>query len=92
MEPKIVKAVVTVTGKDDVGILAKVSSVCASENANIIEVTQSVLDQFFSMIMIINVANCESSIDEIKVNISKEIPNMAVYIMHEDIFTSMHTI
>ncbi len=92
MDSKVIKAVVSVTGKDNVGILAKVSGVCAIEKANIIEVTQSVLDQFFCMIMVIDVAQCESSIEEIKANIAKEIPNMAVYIMHEDIFTSMHTI
>ena len=46
------RAVVTVIGKDTVGILAKVSTVCAASNANVIEVTQSVLEEFFCMIMI----------------------------------------
>ena len=45
------KAVVTVIGLDSVGILARVSSVCAEHNANVIDVTQSVMQKLFTMIM-----------------------------------------
>ena len=45
------KAVITVVGHDMVGILAKVSSMCAQKNANVIEVTQSVMQDLFAMIM-----------------------------------------
>ena len=48
------KAVVTVIGKDLVGILSKVSTACAESNANVIEVTQSVLDGYFCMVMILS--------------------------------------
>ena len=46
------KAVITVTGKDTVGIIAEVSAVCAKHGANIREITQSVLSEYFAMIMI----------------------------------------
>lgn len=46
------KAVITVIGKDMVGILAKVSTVCAEKGINVIEVTQSILQDMFAMIMI----------------------------------------
>ena len=46
------KAVITVTGKDTVGIIADVSAVCAAHGANIREITQNVLDEYFAMIMI----------------------------------------
>ena len=49
------RAVLTVIGKDTVGILAKVSAVCAKDNANIIEVTQSVLQDLFAMIMLVDI-------------------------------------
>ena len=49
------RAVVTVIGKDAVGILAKVSAVCAKNNANVIEVTQSVLQDMFAMIMLVDI-------------------------------------
>lgn len=56
------KAVVTVIGKDMVGILAKVSTACAAAQANVIEVTQSVLEEFFCMIMIIDIENATAEI------------------------------
>ena len=49
------KAVITVIGKDMVGILAKVSTTCAEANANVSEVTQSILDEYFAMIMLVEI-------------------------------------
>ena len=49
------KAVITVIGKDMVGILARVSGKCAEANANVIEVTQSVLQDMFAMIMLVDI-------------------------------------
>lgn len=92
MENLKTKAVVTVIGKDLVGILAKVSTSCAKANANVIEVTQSVLDGYFCMVMIIDITNSPSSIDQLKADIQLEVPDMVVHVMHEDIFNSMHRI
>lgn len=54
------RAVVTVIGKDAVGILAKVSTKCAEYNANVIEVTQSVLQDLFAMIMLVDITKLNS--------------------------------
>ncbi len=54
------KAVITVIGKDAVGILAKVSTICAENNANVIEVTQSVLQDMFAMIMLVDITGLSS--------------------------------
>ncbi len=86
------KAVVTVIGKDMVGILAKVSTSCANANANVIEVTQSVLDSFFCMVMIIDITEASLSIDELQKSIADTVPAMQVHVMHENIFNSMHRI
>jgi len=86
------KAVVTVVGKDMVGILAKVSGACAEKNANVIEVTQSVLDGYFCMVMIINIEEMTCEIPELDDAIKKTVPEMVVHVMHEDIFNSMHRI
>lgn len=59
------KAVVTVIGKDMVGILAKVSQVCAEKNANVLEVTQSILDGYFCMVMIIDIKALECELEEL---------------------------
>ena len=49
------KAVITVIGKDSVGILAKVSEACSKADVNIVEVTQSVLQDMFAMIMLVEI-------------------------------------
>lgn len=86
------KAVITVIGKDMVGILAKVSSTCAEANANVIEVTQSVLHEYFAMIMLIDISKMTIELDELKLNLDKNVQGMKIHVMHEDIFNSMHRI
>jgi ACT domain-containing protein len=86
------KAVITVIGKDMVGILAKVSSACADKNANVIEVTQSILNGYFCMVMIIDISQLTCDLDELKSYLNKEVPDMVIHVMHEDIFNSMHRI
>ncbi len=86
------KAIVTVLGKDMVGILAKVSSSLAECNANVIDVNQSVLEEYFAMMMVVNIDNINRDLSEIEEKMRKELPNMKIYVMHEDIFNSMHKI
>jgi ACT domain-containing protein len=86
------KAVITVIGKDMVGILAKVSSACADKNANVIEVTQSILNGYFCMVMIIDISQLTCDLDELKSYLNKAVPDMVIHVMHEDIFNSMHRI
>ena len=86
------KAVITVIGKDMVGLLAKVSATCADANANIIEVTQSVLQEYFAMIMLIDITKLNCGLDALKENLHKNVPEMTIHVMHEDIFNSMHRI
>ena len=86
------RAVITVIGKDMVGILAKVSTACAEANANVAEVTQSVLDEYFAMIMLVDIDGLSMSLEELKNSIEAAVPAMTVHVMHEDIFNSMHRI
>jgi len=86
------KAVVSVIGKDMVGILAKVSGICAGVNANVAEVTQSVLEGFFCMVMIIEIDDMACDIPSLEASIKEAVPEMVVHVMHEDIFNSMHRI
>ena len=88
------KAVITVIGKDTVGILAKVSGKCAQYNVNVIDVSQTVLDSMFCMIMICDIS--KMSIDfggfaEEMDALGTEM-GMKIHTMHEDIFESMHRI
>ena len=86
------RAVVTVIGKDQVGILANVSAGCADAGAHVIEVTQSVLDGYFCMIMVIDISKLTTDLDMLKQNIEKRVPSMVVHVMHQNIFDSMHRI
>lgn len=86
------KAVISVIGKDMVGILAKVSAVCAGRNANISDVSQSVLEGYFCMIMVIDIDDMTCEIEEIQKEIQEAVPEMVVHVMHENIFNSMHRI
>ncbi|WP_312354078.1 ACT domain-containing protein [Aminipila sp.] len=86
------KAVVTVIGKDMVGILAKVSTTCAEANANVVEVTQSVLQDYFAMVMLMDISQMNCELDTLKDNLHKNVSGMTIHVMHEDIFNSMHRI
>lgn len=86
------KAVLTVIGKDNVGIMAKVSSACAEQNANILEVTQSILEGYFCMVMVIDISKLTCELDELADKVKVVVPEMAIHVMHENIFNSMHRI
>ncbi|MBQ1992691.1 MAG: ACT domain-containing protein [Clostridia bacterium] len=88
------RAFITVIGKDTVGILAKVSSACAEENISVSEVTQSVLQEMFVMIMLVDMSNSKKTIAEMSTKLDKlgEEMGLKIHIMHEDIFNSMHRI
>ncbi|MGN1345216.1 MAG: ACT domain-containing protein [Eubacteriales bacterium] len=88
------KAVVTVVGRDTVGILAKVSAVCAEHNANIIDVTQSVMKELFTMVMLIDISNLTDDFAGIQNALGElgDTIGMKIHVMHEDIFNSMHHI
>lgn len=88
------KAVITVIGHDTVGILHKVSGICAERNANVLEVTQSVLQDLFAMFMLVDIRgiSCEfSELAEALSALGTEL-GLSIHAMHEDIFNSMHRI
>ncbi|WP_294407594.1 ACT domain-containing protein [uncultured Ruminococcus sp.] len=88
------RAVVTVIGKDTVGILAKVSTKCAEFNANVEEVTQSILQELFAMIMVVDISKLNSDFASLSDALTELGDSMGVKIhtMHEDIFNCMHHI
>lgn len=88
------RAVITVIGKDNVGILAKVSAVCTKYNANVIEVTQSVLQDMFAMIMLVDISGLNDNFAKLSDEMTElgQTLKLSIHTMHEDIFNSMHTI
>lgn len=88
------KAVITVTGKDTVGIIADVAGVCAKNGANIVDITQSVISDYFAMIMLADISNLSIGFSEFVDTLSELGQNkgLAIHTMHEDIFNTMHHI
>ena len=88
------KAVITVVGKDMVGILASVSGECSKRNVNVIEVSQTLLQDMFCMIMLVDVSGCEIPFSQFAKEIAQigEENNLVIHAMHEDIFNAMHKI
>ena len=88
------KAVITVTGKDKVGIIAMASAECAKYGANIIDISQTVLNEYFAMIMMVSIEGLTIDFAEFADAMSKagERNGVDIRVMHEDIFNSMHRI
>lgn len=87
-------AVLSVVGKDTIGILASVSTKCAEYKANVIDVSQTVINEYFAMFMFINIDELtiefNDFVDEI-VSLGKA-RGLEIHVMHEDIFNLMHKI
>ncbi len=88
------RGIITVVGKDMVGILAKVSTVCAENGVNVIEVSQSILQDMFCMIMLVDLEKANVPFTEFSDKVTALGNEMAlsIHVMHEDIFNSMHRI
>ncbi len=88
------RAVISVVGKDRPGILAFVATQCADRNINIVDVTQKVLQDLFTMIMIVDIPEDLENFLIVADELEKagDDQNLKIHVMHEDIFNSMHTI
>ncbi len=86
------KAVITVTGRDSVGIIATVSNYCAEHKANIKDISQSVLSDFFAMIMLTEIDELNTSFTDFADGLARlgQGKGLDIRVMHEDIFNTMH--
>ena len=88
------RAVVTVIGQDAIGIIAEVSSALRDNKVNILDISQSVLQDLFAMVMLVDIAACTLEFSELAARLEETGRQKGVKIitMHEDIFNSMHRI
>lgn len=88
------KAVITVTGRDMVGIIAKVSSICLENNINILDISQSVLQDLFAMVMLVDISQSKIPFETLVAELDRAGKEFCldIHTVHEDIFKSMHTI
>ena len=88
------KTIITVVGKDAVGIIAKVCTYLASNEINILDISQTIVDGFFNMMMITDTSKSSKSIAEIRHELDQigEEIGVNIHTQHEDIFEMMHRI
>ena len=88
------KAIVTVIGKDRVGITASVCSLLAQHNINILDITQTVLQEFFTMVMLVDAGACDIPFAELAALLEREgeARSLDIRAQREDIFNAMHRI
>lgn len=86
------RAILSVVGHDKPGILAFVATKCAENNVNIVDVSQTVIQDMFTMIMIVNIeAEIYASFVELMETEGKN-QGLSIHVMNEDSFNAMHTI
>ena len=88
------KAVITVIGKDKVGIIASVSTYLAENSVNILDISQTIMqDEYFTMVMMVELSENQTveSVNQ-KLSVVAEKLGVDIRIQHEDIFNSMHRI
>ena len=88
------RAIITVTGKDAVGIIAQVSAACTEVNANIEDITQKILDDLFVMVMLVNIDGLSVKFTDFvdSMNALGKNNGLVIHTMHEEIFNAMHRI
>ncbi len=88
------KAVVTVIGKDKVGIIANVSAILAEEGVNILDISQTTMQDIFTMVMLVDISKSKVKFANLVDELAKlgEKIGLEIRCQHEDIFNSMHKI
>lgn len=93
-EEKMDRAIITVVGKDRVGIIAAVCTYLAEHHANILEISQSIVAGFFNMVMVIDIKELDAPFSEMQKELSEVGAGIGVEVkcQREEIFTAMHRI
>ena len=88
------KAIVTVVGHDRVGIIARVATLLAEYGVNVLDISQTVMNEYFTMVMLVDVQSCTAEFTVLRDALNRLGEEMAlsIRIQHEDIFNAMHSV
>ncbi len=88
------RAVLTVTGKDKAGIIACVGGFLAEKNVSVLDISQTIMSDYFAMIMLVDISNCTVELAQLSKEFTQlgQTIGMAIHLQHEDIFNVMHNI
>ena len=86
------KAIVTVVGQDRVGIIAAVCAKLAEFNVNVLDISQTVMQGYFTMMMVVDLTECQAPFDALRADLKAygESRGLSIRIQREDIFDAMH--
>ena len=86
------KAIVTVVGKDQVGIIAGVCNTLADSRINVLDISQTIMEGYFTMMMVVDLAPCKTPFDQLRTILKDygEGRGLSIRIQREDIFDAMH--
>lgn len=86
------KAIVTVVGKDQVGIIAGVCNTLADNRINVLDISQTIMEGYFTMMMVVDLAECKAPFDTLRASLKEygESRELSIRIQREDIFDAMH--
>ena len=86
------KAIVTVVGKDQVGIIAGVCNTLADNCINVLYISQTIMEGYFTMMMVVDLAECRAPFDALRASLKEygESRGLSIRIQREDIFDAMH--
>ena len=86
------KAIVTVVGKDQVGIIAGVCNTLADSRINVLDISQTIMEGYFTMMMVVDLVACETPFDQLRTILKDygESRGLSIRIQREDIFDAMH--
>lgn len=92
MTTRPVKAVISVVGLDQKGVIARVSTFLSDHNINILDISQTILDAYFTMVMIVDVSASDLTIEDLSLQLQEkgDAIGMQITCQHEDIFRFMH--
>ncbi len=93
-KPQLSRAIITVVGTDQVGIIARVSMFLFEQNINILDISQTILQDFFTMIMVVDLGQAKISFKTLQdmLKTKGDEIGLLINIQHEDIFKFMHRI
>ena len=85
------KAIVTVVGKDQVGIIAGVCNTLAASRINVLDISQTIMEGYFTM-MVVDLTECQAPFDALRADLKAygESRGLSIRIQREDIFDAMH--
>ena len=88
------RAIMTVVGKDRVGIIAEVSALLAKSGVNILDISQTILQEYFTMMMLVDLTQMKFKLADLrnKVDSLAEKLGMSITLQHEEVFQAMHRI